>query len=93
MSSYYLTLVLKPDLNDEARQKLLENVKAKATGDGGKLVKEDLWGVRELAYPIQKQTKGYYVHFELEGEPKTVKDLDKSLKVEEDIIRYLLVRK
>lgn len=69
------------------------DVKTKATGDGGKLVKEDLWGARDLAYPIKKQTKGYYAHFELEGDPKVVKDLDKSLKVEEDIIGYLLVRK
>ncbi|QQG43208.1 MAG: 30S ribosomal protein S6 [Candidatus Daviesbacteria bacterium] len=88
MNSYLLTLVLKSDLEDQARQTLLADVKKKMS----KVVKEDLWGERSLAYPIKKQSKGYFIHFEFETEPKEAVDLDKSLKVEEDILRYLLVR-
>lgn len=88
MNSYYLTLVLKPDLAETSRQELLGGVKKKFD----KIIKEDLWGEKDLVYPINKQTKGYYVHWELEADPKVIKDLDKTLKVEEDIIRYLLVR-
>lgn len=93
MNSYYLTLVLKPDLEEKERKALLSSMSKKLTGEGGKISKEDLWGVKILAYPIKKQTSGYYAHFEIEADPKDAKDLDKSLRVEEDILRYLLVRK
>ncbi len=88
MNAYYLTLVLKPDMEEKASKELLDSLKKKFE----KVVKEDLWGERDLAYPIKKQTKGFYVHLELEADPKVIKDIDKTLKVEEDIIRYLLVR-
>lgn len=92
MNSYLLTLVLKADLDEKDRKGLLDAVLKKALGSG-KATKEDMWGVRDLAYPIKKQTKGYYAHFEFETDPALVKDLDKVLKVEEDILRYLLVRR
>lgn len=92
MNLYYLTLVLKPDLEEKARQELLTEVKKKMLGESGKLGKEDLWGEKDLAYPIKKQTKGFYVHFEFETNPFVAKTIDKNLKVEEDILRYLLVR-
>lgn len=98
MNNYYLTIVLRPDLEGKARQELLDEVKKKVTSDTetasakASAVKESLWGMRDLAYPIKKQTKGYYAHFEFETEPQIAKGLDKILKVEEDIIRFLLVR-
>lgn len=101
MNSYYLTLVLKPDLEEKERKILLDSMVKKlvgedpSTGSGqvGKVEKEDMWGVRDLAYPIKRQTKGYYGHFEISADPKNVKGIDKSLKVEEDVLRYLLVRR
>lgn len=93
MNSYLLTLVLKPDLDEKARGGLLDDVKKKMLGHMGKIEKEDLWGDRDLSYPIKKQSKGFYAHFELETDPSIAKNLDKILKVEEDILRYLLVRR
>ncbi|MDO8618774.1 MAG: 30S ribosomal protein S6 [Candidatus Daviesbacteria bacterium] len=92
MNSYLLTLVLKPDQDEKARKELIDSMKKKMLGEDGKVSKEDLWGVRDMSYPIKKYTKGFYAHFEFETEPQIAKDLDKNLKVEEDIIRYLLVR-
>lgn len=92
MNSYLLTLVLKADQDEKARKEFLEGVKQKITGEAGKINKEDPWGVRELAYPIKKQAKGYFVHFEFETEATFAKGIDKQLKVEEDVLRYLLVR-
>ena len=92
MNSYLLTLVLKPDLEEKARKELLDNVKRQVISDKGKVTREDLWGGRDLAYPIHKQTKAFYVHFEFETDPSIAKELDKTLKLEEDILRYLLVR-
>lgn len=93
MNSYYLTLVLKPELEEKERKALLDSMSKKALGTEGKIVKEDLWGVRSLTYPIKRNTSGYFAHFEISADPKDIKGLDKTLKVEEDILRYLLIRR
>ena len=93
MNSYYLTLVLKPELEEKERKTLLDSISKKVSGTDGKIEKEDLWGVRSLAYPIKRKTSGYFAHFEVSADPKDMKGLDKSLRVEEDILRYLLIRR
>lgn len=93
MNSYFLTLVLKPEMEEKERKAFLDSLVKKVVGTDGKVVKEDLWGVRDLAYKIKKDTKGFFAHFELDADPKSVKGLDKTLKVEEDILRYLLIRR
>lgn len=93
MNTYYLTLVLDPNIEEVGRKAVLDPVLKKAVGDQGKVIKEDLWGVRDLSYPIKGKTKGYYAHFEFETAPEVAKGLDRVLKVEEDILRYLLVRR
>lgn len=93
MNSYYLTLVLKPDLEEGKRKALLDSLVSKLVGEDGKVDKEDLWGNKDLAYPIKHQAKGYIAHFEVTADPKNAKTIDNVLKNEEDILRYLLVRR
>lgn len=88
MNKYALTLVTKPELDEKARKELLETVTKKM----GTSVKEELWGIRDLIYPINKLTKGYYAHYFFEVDPKMIEPLDKFIKLEEDIIRHLIVR-
>lgn len=92
MNSYLLTLVLKPDMADAERKTLLGAMVKKLTGESGKVEKEDLWGQKDLTYPIQRETKGFYAHYEISADPKNAKGIDKQLDLEEDILRYLLVR-
>ena len=92
MYSYNLTLVLKPDLTEAERKTLLASVTKKLIGEDGKIDKEDMWGSKDLSYPIKKQTKGFFVHYEATTDPKNGKAIDNTLKLEEDILRYLLVR-
>ena len=80
-------------MEEKERKAFLDSLVKKVVGTDGKVVKEDLWGVRDLAYKIKKDTKGFFAHFELDADPKSVKGLDKTLKVEEDILRYLLIRR
>ena len=89
MANYLLTVLVKNDLDDKAKKSLLDSV----TGDFGKLEKEDLWGVKSLSYPIQHQDRAYYAHYEFEAEPNTISAIDKKLKLNEDVLRYLLLRK
>ncbi|OGE31671.1 30S ribosomal protein S6 [Candidatus Daviesbacteria bacterium RIFCSPHIGHO2_01_FULL_44_29] len=89
MNSYQLTVVVKPSIEDSERKELL----AAITKQFGKATKEELWGNRDLAYPIEHLLKAYYAHYEFEGDPKTIAALDKSMKLNEDILRYLLIRR
>lgn len=79
-------------MEEKERKTLLDSLVKKLTGDEGKALKEDMWGNKDLAYPIKRQTKGYIAHFEITANPQNAKTIDKALKVEEDILRYLLVR-
>ncbi len=89
MNKYILTLILKPDLEEKARKELVEKV----TKQFKSLEKTDEWGNKDLNYPIKKQTKGFYIHFEFEAEPGVISGIDRNLKLEEDVLRYLLIRR
>ncbi len=93
MNSYYLTLVFKPEMADTERKALLDSLVSKLTGEDGKVNKEDLWGNKDLTYPIKRNTKGYIAHYEITTDPKNAKTIDKALRVEEDVLRYLLIRR
>lgn len=86
---YQLALLIKDSLDEKARGELLDSVK-KNLGD---IKKEDLWGSRSLSYKIQKADKAFFAYFEFETEPGNVPSLDKMIKLNEDIVRYLLIRR
>ncbi len=88
MNNYVLTVVFRNDLEEKTRKEFLETV----TKRFEKIEKEENWGSRDLAYPIDHKTKGYYVHYTFSADPQSIAPLDKALKLEEDVIRYLLIR-
>lgn len=106
MPSYELTVIFKPDLKKEKQEKAVEGLKkiieskkspAAARPDTiggrqGKVLKIDLWGKKSLAYEIEKQKEGVYLLVSFEADPKVLSELEKKIKLEENIIRYLIVR-
>jgi len=88
--NYELMLVL-PDGKQQKEAEAL--VKEWLGKSGGKVVKVDFWGKRDLVYPIKKQMKGVYVLFELELAADEVTELQKRIKLEEGLLRNLLVVK
>ncbi len=92
MNSYYLTLVFKTG-EEKGKNAFLDSLRKQLTADEGKIEKEDLWGERALSYPIKRQTKGFYAHVEIQSDPQKIKGIDKNLRLDEDVLRYLLIRK
>lgn len=92
MRDYELTLVIDPDLTSENQKKLVTKTKKIITDLKGKVGKTDEWGRKELTYPIKKKTLGYYFFYETELPQKAPAEIEKKLKLEEGIIRYLLVK-
>lgn len=87
--TYNLTLVLKPDLKEADRKKLVKDI-TEAFGKG-KLTEKD-WGEKALAYPIEKQSSGFYVMIKAETEEVVAKDFEKDLYHNSKILRHLLLR-
>lgn len=93
MNTYELTLILNPKLSDKDKETLLLKVLSIVEKEGGKVEKKEEWGKKALTYPIKKFTEGFYEFLTLEMEPKIVVIVNKKIRLEENIIRYLLVKK
>jgi small subunit ribosomal protein S6 len=90
---YELTFIVRIDPSEEVMNDTVEQVKTWVEVDDlGTVNKVDRWGRRKLAYLIDKQREGYYVLFEAEIEPKALPELERNLKLSNNILRYLIVR-
>ncbi len=88
MRKYETLIVLRNTLEDDSRNALLEKFKGIIEKEG-KVEKVDEWGVKKLAYEIQKLKEGYYVLIEFESEPTLPKELERNLKISDDVLRYM----
>ena len=92
MNRYETVFILTPVLSDDQMKEAVEKFKDVLAQNDAKLVNEELWGLRKLAYPIQKKSTGFYVLFEFEAEPTIVKRLDTAYRRDERVIRFLTFR-
>ncbi len=92
MINYEVMFIIDPSLEDVKRDETVETVKSIIANDG-EVGKVDVWGMRKLAYPIQKKNEGYYVVIEFKGNSTLPKELDRRLKISDNIMRHLIVNK
>ncbi|MCJ7829674.1 30S ribosomal protein S6 [Patescibacteria group bacterium] len=93
MFDYELTLILDADLSAEDQKKLTEKIKKIIEDAKGQVEKTNDWGKKELAYPIKKKKMGFYFLWEIKLTPDDLDKIDKKLKIEEEVLRYLILRK
>ena len=92
MTNYELMFIIDPALEDEAKESVIEAVKGVIAAEG-EVGNVDVWGMRKLAYPIQKKPEGYYVVIEFQAQPTLPKELDRRLKISDHIMRHMIVNK
>lgn len=92
MRNYELSLIVHPDVDEEGFNAVVEEVKRTVADNGGQVTEMDPWGKRRLAYPVRKCEEGYYVVMRAQMEQDAIPELERNLKLTENIIRYLLVR-
>jgi len=92
MRNYELGLLIRTEVNEDALNEFLEKVKGWITQAGGSLTKTDLWGKRQLAYPVKKQREGLYVFLGAQMPPAATFELERNLRLTEQVLRYLIVR-
>ena len=90
MRDYELLFVLDPTLDEEAKADLIEKVKA-VIGTDGEAGEADVWGERRLAYSINKKNTGYYVVIPFKAEADLPKELDRRLRINENVMRHIIV--
>lgn len=93
MTQYETTFLLSPNLEEEETEKIIVQMVEVVSTKKGKMINEDRWGKRKLAYPIKKFEEAFYVFFLYEGDSDIPFELERRFKQSEAILRYLTVKK
>ena len=93
MRNYELMFILKPDMEEEAIQQAIDKYTGIVTQGQGEVVSVDKWGKRRLAYEIKDLHEGYYVLVEFKSEPAVVEELDRVMKISDDMLRFMIINK
>ncbi|MHB9144002.1 MAG: 30S ribosomal protein S6 [Symbiobacteriia bacterium] len=92
MRAYELMFIIKPDLEEEATTAAVEKFSGLISEQGGSITNLDKWGKRRLAYEIDGFNDGYYVLVNFQGEPKVAKEVERQLKISDDVIKHMIVK-
>ncbi|RDY23445.1 30S ribosomal protein S6 [Romboutsia maritimum] len=90
MKNYELVYVVKPNSEEEVREAVLNKIK-EVVATEGEVVNVDVWGTKKLAYPIAKFTEGHYVLVNFKSGADVPKEIDRNLKINENVIRHMIV--
>jgi len=92
MNFYEHTIIARQDVSPSQLKLVEEKYKKIIENNDGKLLKTEKWGLMNLSYLIKKNKKGNYIHFKIEGTGKTITELEKSEKIDKNLLRYLTIR-
>jgi len=92
MNKYELAVVLSAKIEDDARAAVIEKIKEYVARFGGTVTDVDEWGKKRLAYEIQKMKEAYYYFIHFESDSTVPAELEKRLRIMDNVIRYLCVK-
>ncbi len=91
MKKYEIMYIVKANLDEAARNELIAKMNAVITDNGGTVDNVNEWGLRDLAYAIDDETKGYYVVVKVTAEAAATNEFDRLAKINNNILRHLVV--
>jgi len=92
VNNYETLVLLSPELAEDNRKEILGTLVGIVEREGGKMVETDDWGIRQLAYPVQKQTRGYYVRLVFEAPGALVAELERNIRITDGIFKFMTVK-
>ncbi|MBQ8671025.1 MAG: 30S ribosomal protein S6 [Alphaproteobacteria bacterium] len=92
MANYESVLIARQDLGASQVNALVEEMSQVIAKEGGEVVKVDNWGLKNLAYRIKKNRKGYYVWLNIVAPAKAIAEYERLVRLNEDVIRYMTVK-
>lgn len=92
MNQYETVFILTPVLSDEQMKETVAKFKKVLTDAGAEIENEEAWGLKRMAYAIEKKSTGFYCLLQFKGEPTLVNKLETSFRRDEKVIRYITVK-
>ena len=92
MNQYETVFILTPVLSDEQMKEAVAKFKTLLTDNGAEILNEEIWGLKKLAYNIQKKSSGFYALLEFNAEPSVINTLETGFRRDEKVIRYITVK-
>ena len=92
MPFYENVFIARQDISSTQVDALIEQFATLVGEQGGQVTKREYWGLRNLTFRIKKNRKGHYVLFNLDAPPVAVNELERNMRINEDVLRYLTVR-
>ena len=92
MSLYENIFIARQDISGAQVDALADTLTQLVTDNGGEIKKREYWGLRNLAYRMRKNRKGHYVLFNIDAPPAAIAELERTMRINEDVIRYLTIR-
>jgi small subunit ribosomal protein S6 len=92
MNQYELVYIIQPELDNDETKAVDERISQTIANQNGQIVSTEVWGQRKLAYPIKRFFEGYYILHNVQMPPSGVIEVERALRLNEDVIRFLVVR-
>ena len=92
MNKYETVFILTPVLSDVQMKETVDKFKGILTAEGAEIVNEENWGLKKLAYPIEKKSTGFYQLIEFKADPTVIEKLEVNYRRDERVIRYLTTK-
>ena len=92
MNHYETVFILTPVLSDEQMKEAVAKFKKILTDKGAEILNEETWGLKKMAYAVQKKSTGFYCLLEFKAEPEVIKTLETGYRRDEKVIRFMTVK-
>ena len=92
MRKFETLLLLSPELSAENREGIVNALVAVVEREGGAMTEVDRWGMRDLAYPVRKLMRGYYVRLEYDAPAALVAELERNIRITDGIFKFVTVK-
>ena len=92
MNQYETVFILTPVLSDVQMKEAVEKFKGILDAEGAEIINEENWGLKKLAYPIEKKSTGFYQLIEFKAEPTVIQKLEINYRRDERVLRYLTIK-
>lgn len=92
MRQYETTFILRPNLGEDQFTEIIERTCSIITDDGGVIIDTDRWGIKRLAYEINKEVQGYYVCLNYAAPGTTIAELERIFRIDDRVLRFLTIK-
>ncbi len=93
MNKYELLFIIDNSVADEAKEATIAKVSQLVTDNGGSVEKVDKWGAKKLAYPINFKEDGYYALMNFECQPELIAEMERQLRINDQVMRHIVIKK